>query len=257
MNTKSKSVVLFCNNLVGFQTLTWLENAGYDISMVVTHCQKSSYYYKKIVKFCDDKSLSRFEYKPESSELLVNALKAISPDVGLSSYFGYILKPQHLSLFPQGIVNVHGGYLPWCRGKNPNAWAIVENVQAGATLHIIDQEVDRGLLLCQEGFEISPDMTAKDVYVRIEQLAFELIVKKFPKYLSGQLKPVQFCDEIGSHHTAKELNFLKTIKLDEPTTTREILKKLRAATFPPFLGPVFEEDGIKYQINISIDRVLE
>ena len=154
-------------------------------------------------------------------------------------------------------MNIHGGYLPFCKGKNPNAWAIMDSVKSGVTLHKIDEQIDEGKLIAQVEVPMSPDMTAKDLYVLLEKASFDLIVSEFPNYLLGKSALNNFENIEGSYHSGKDLNALKCIDLDAPTTARQVLKQLRAATFPPFPGPFFIEDDIEYRVSIAIDKVLK
>ena len=64
---------------------------------------------------------------------VLQAIKALQPDIGLSVLFGYILRPECLDLFPAGVVNLHPAYLPFNRGVYPNVWSIVEGTPSGVT----------------------------------------------------------------------------------------------------------------------------
>ncbi len=45
------------------------------------------------------------------------------------------------------IINVHPGIIPLVRGLDAFKWAILNNQPLGNTLHVIDQEVDKGEIL--------------------------------------------------------------------------------------------------------------
>src|SRR5688572_25850818 len=69
---------------------------------------------------------------------MIDGIQQLRPELGLSVFFGYILKPPFLSIFPRGCLNLHPAYLPYNRGAHPNVWSIVDRTPAGVTLHYLD-----------------------------------------------------------------------------------------------------------------------
>jgi methionyl-tRNA formyltransferase len=255
-DAKVVPIVLFCNNQVGYWTLRWLLENQYNLVGVVMHTASDAYFYDKIQGLLVTTNTYYIEYDNDHQKLS-DFLDNIETHVGLSAYFGYILAPAHIQAFSAGIVNIHGGFLPHCKGKNPNAWAIMDEVKAGVTLHQIDEKIDEGKLIAQAEIQVLPDMTAKDLYLLLETASFDLITSEFPNYICGESELTDFDDVEGSYHAGKDLSDLKCLDLDAPTTARKVLKQLKAATFPPFPGPYFIEDGTEYRISIAIDRVLK
>lgn len=60
------------------------------------------------------------------------------------------------AVVPHGILNVHPGCLPDVRGNNPYIWAVVRDLPQGATVHLIDGEIDRGPILLARRHTIRP-----------------------------------------------------------------------------------------------------
>ena len=87
-------------------------------------------------------------------------IKELGADVALSVFFGYILSPGFIDLFPQGVINLHPAYVPYNRGAFTNVWSIVDDTPAGATLHYIDTGVDTGDMIAQRRVSIEPVDTA-------------------------------------------------------------------------------------------------
>lgn len=69
------------------------------------------------------------------------------------------------------ILNVHPGLLPKNRGVDAFKWAIVNGWPIGVTLHAIDEEIDRGIILYRRTVPILPDDTLDAVASR--SYAFE------------------------------------------------------------------------------------
>jgi len=254
--TKSSNIVLFGNNYVGREVLSWLIREGYVPVLVVMHRPEASYYFEDIKTLADEANIEVLYYdqvhKPEGIERIRQA----QPDVGISAYYGYILKPMILDLFPMGVINMHGAYLPWCRGRNPNVWTIIDHAPAGVTLHLIGPGVDTGPILAQRRVDLTPDMTAKELYRKMEQAILSLFFDTFPKFLEGKISPQPQPEDIGTFHLAAELTELKKLNLDEVMPVGRTIDMLRACTFPPFPGARFVANGVEYDVNIQIKQVV-
>jgi phosphoribosylglycinamide formyltransferase-1 len=97
--------------------------------------------------------------------------------VVLAGYM-HILTPPFLDRFPDACVNVHPSLLP----SFPGAHAVEEQLAAGvtesgATVHIVDTEVDSGPILAQERVPVLADDTAATLHERIKQVEHELLPK--------------------------------------------------------------------------------
>ena len=95
--------------------------------------------------------------------------------VVLAGYM-HILTPQFVARFPDAIVNVHPSLLP----AFPGAHAVEEQLAAGvaesgATVHLVDDGVDTGLVLAQERIPVRPDDTAETLHARIKELEHRLL----------------------------------------------------------------------------------
>lgn len=258
MNKISTPIILYCNNYVGWKALDWFIANHFNVVGVVVHKAESAYFHKQIVELSKKFSLPVLEYSPKDKSQLDAFAKQCKAQVGISCYFGYIFTKEHIALMSGGILNLHGAYLPWCKGKNPNAWTIVDKVKAGVTLHLVSEVVDAGPIIAQIEVPVLPDSTAKTLYHAMEQASLQLIREEVPNYLSGKstLLPQEQLEN-GSYHTADELPRLKQLDLGEVKTVGEVIDTLRACTFPPFLGAYFYQDGVKYEVKIEINRVLE
>ena len=75
-----------------------------------------------------------------------------------------LLSPEFLNKYPNKIINIHPSLLPSFKGKNA-----IENAYRfgckyiGATVHWVNEEMDAGKIIEQEGFRIDDDATLVDV----------------------------------------------------------------------------------------------
>jgi methionyl-tRNA formyltransferase len=170
----SDRIVFFGNNYVGREVLAWLIKEGHTPVIVVMHRPEASYYFEDIKGLADRAGIDILYYDEVHEPAGIERLRAISPDIGISAYYGYILKPEIIELFSRGVINMHGAYLPWCRGRNPNVWTIVDQAPAGVTIHKMEAGIDTGPILAQRRVDLTPDDTAESLYRKMEKAMLTL-----------------------------------------------------------------------------------
>lgn len=138
--------------------------------------------------------LSLFEAKVigcrcrEDMRDLALSLRKYGPELGCISSFSYILPSALLDLFPRGVVNLHGGRLPYYRGANVLQWAIINGEkQAGVTLHYVDEGVDTGPIIDMALVEISMADTAIEVRENLMNAGLGLWQKWIGKMLVSKV----------------------------------------------------------------------
>ena len=73
-----------------------------------------------------------------------------------------------LSRFPQRVVNIHPSLLPAFKGMNAQRQAVEYGARiAGATVHLVDNDVDHGPILVQAAVPVLPGDDAETVRLRI------------------------------------------------------------------------------------------
>jgi len=98
------------------------------------------------------------------------------------------LVPEYLiSAFPGKILNIHPALLPKYGGKGMYGdnvhKAVIENGEkfSGITIHVIDNEYDRGKILFQATCPVMPDDSPETLANRIHKLEYE----HYPKVIEG------------------------------------------------------------------------
>ena len=173
-------------------------------------------------------------YQPQSLRTAQSAaqLAVWNPEVIVVAASAYIL-PQHvLDLPPHGCLNVHASLLPRWRGAAPIAAAILSGDAAtGVTIIKMDAGVDTGAILAQREEPIRADDTRATLSKRLSGLGAELLMKKLPAYLVGELvpqpQPEQGVTYAGSLHKTDGL-------LDWSRPAAELERRVRA--FAPWPG---------------------
>jgi methionyl-tRNA formyltransferase len=189
----------------------------------------------------------------EGSEAL-DVVASVQPSIGVSAYFGHILRARMLALFPRGILNFHGSLLPWNRGRDPNTWAIYEDTPAGGTIHLMDEGVDTGPILLQREVLLTPDMDAADLYQCTVDALVGLFEEHWPLLREGGVSARSQGKE-GSTHKRREFERLRQLDLNREMTLRGAINLLRACSVDKLNGAEFVEGGMRYSVRVSVTVV--
>jgi len=183
---------------------------------------------------------------------VLTKLREAATDVLLSVNFGYIFPAEVLSLFRYP-VNLHTGYLPYNKGSHPNVWSIIDGTPSGVTLHLMTTNVDDGEIIARREVPVSPLETGKSLYAKLEEASVELIGTVFTELLTGEVLTSPM-PEGGTFHFAREFDELCALSLDETVKVGDLLRRLRALSFPPYRNAYFMEGGRRVYVDISLDE---
>lgn len=237
-------IFYMCNNWVGWQVLKYLRERGEDIVGVALHPKRTA---KFIAKILEEVHPAPYFY---DSKLDVDIVAAFKPDIGISVFYGYILKPELIEIFPQGIINLHPAYLPYNRGANPNIWSIVDGTPAGVTLHYIDEGIDTGDIIAQSQVCKALTDTGETLYRKLEQESVDLFKAAWP--LFDTLGAHSQNESFASQHYRKDVEKIRRIYLDRTYVAKELIDILRALTFPPYGGAYFVQNGRKVFMRLEL-----
>lgn len=97
--------------------------------------------------------------------------------------YKYIIKEEMLNAFPSKIINIHPSLFPSFLGtKTAIQDAIEYGVKiTGITTHIIDNKIDRGVIICQEPIKIKKKDTFETLYPKFSAKGRRLVVKTIKK----------------------------------------------------------------------------
>lgn len=240
------------NNRVGYEVLRWLKSQGADIVGLVVHPPEKQMHGEEIIATADLKGDSLIYSDTLRDPKTLLRIQSLGPELGLSVFFGYILKQDLLDLLPSGCINLHPAYLPHNRGFHPNVWNIVEDTPAGATMHYIDAGVDTGDMISQKRVNVEPTDTGESLYHRLESTCIELFTETWPAIQSDTAHRVPQDLGSGSFHYRRDLQSLDVIDLDKTYVARDLINILRARTFPPHRGAYFEHDGSRIYMRLQL-----
>jgi phosphoribosylglycinamide formyltransferase-1 len=115
-------------------------------------------------RFLDPAGLEREAYDAR----LVEALEDAGVDLAVLAGFMRVLSPRFLRAFPERTINIHPSLLPAFKGLDAQREALEAGVRvAGATTHLVTEEVDAGPIILQSAVPVHPDDTEDELSARI------------------------------------------------------------------------------------------
>ncbi|MGG6192757.1 dTDP-4-amino-4,6-dideoxyglucose formyltransferase [Pantoea sp. Fr+CA_20] len=151
-------------------------------------------------------------------------------------------------------INFHPGLNPFNRGWYPQAFSIINGLPVGATIHLMDAEVDHGEIIDQQVVKVKVSDTSLTVYRNVIATEKYLISKNIFTIISGSYTTKKPQAE-GNYNGIKDYNALCELDLNSVATLDEHLKILRATTHGDFKNAFFrDENGKKYFVRIIIDE---
>ncbi len=149
---------------------------------------------KKDAGVLDMASSKNIYVKPFSKQELENGAIArflIEQKVDYIILAGFLLKiPQSLiALFPDKIINIHPSLLPNYGGKGMYGIrvhrAVIENKEkeSGITIHLVNEEYDKGSILLQEKCFVAENDTAEDLAKKVQSLEHRFFAPCIEKYI--------------------------------------------------------------------------
>lgn len=154
-------------------------------------------------------------------------------------------------------VNLHPGYLPKGRGWRPAAFAIACDEQAGATIHWMTEEIDKGPIIDRLPLSCPPWATVKEVYDRVRQHELSLLWTWYDKLSHGQVDrseciPINEDWPIRTKSDYGDLCYLGRLNGKE-ASWRPFLKRLAALTYGEQHNAYFtDQDGRVVRVGITL-----
>ncbi len=146
---------------------------------------------------------------------------------GVVAAYSKIIPQSLIDSFPQGIIGTHPSLLPKYRGASPIQAAILGGDKiTGATLYLLDREMDHGPILAQESMDISDKFWN---YSRLQEALADAcanaLIRTIPLFSEDKIVP-EMQDESKATYTKKfttEDGFVDLANEDPEIIARKIL----------------------------------
>ncbi len=115
-------------------------------------------------------------------------LAGLEPDLIVVAAYGNLLPAQVLEIPVHGSLNLHPSLLPRYRGPSPVATAIVAGAEiTGITLMLLDQTMDTGPIISQQGYPLSGRETTETLTSSLFQMGADLLLRCLAPWVAGQI----------------------------------------------------------------------
>jgi methionyl-tRNA formyltransferase len=154
-----------------------------------------------------------------------------------------IAGPAVLSAPRLGVLGMHPTLLPEGRGRAAIPWAILKGLEkTGVSLFKMDEGVDTGPIAAQVEIPLSKNITATELYSRVNDAHVQLMKKAVNQILSDQLTLTPQHDDIASVWPGRKP---EDGEIDLNGSVHDAERLIRAVT-RPYPGAFFHQDQLRY-----------
>lgn len=154
-------------------------------------------------------------------------IKQLAPSFIISFNYRYLIQKEVLDYMQGKVVNLHTSYLPYNRGSSPNFFSFVDDTPKGVTIHLMDEGLDTGDILCQkELFFDENKETFASTYDKLLLEIKQLFREKWTEIKEGRVSPQKQVGE-GTCHRMKEL---EDIRKNNPFSWEDVIAEYKKKT---------------------------
>ena len=180
--------------------------------------------------------------KLKDDKEMIDKIKEINPDFIIVVAFGQILTKEVLDIPKYGCINLHGSLLPMYRGAAPIQWAVIKGEEkSGNTTMLMDVGLDTGDMLLKQEVEITPMMTAGELYDILKEKGSSLLIETIEKVSNNSITPVK---QEGDTFYAKMLN-KEMANIDWNNTAKNIHNLIRGLNPWPIAYTTYKGEKMK------------
>ena len=220
----------------------------YDVKAVFTQPDKPKGRGKKVT-FSPVKEIALENnipvYQPiklKDNREMIDKIKEINPDFIIVVAFGQLLTKEVLDIPKYGCINLHGSLLPMYRGAAPIQWAVIKGEEkSGNTTMLMDEGLDTGDMLLKQEVEITPMMTAGELYDILKEKGSSLLIETIEKVSNNSITPVK---QEGDTFYAKMLN-KEMANIDWNNTAKNIHNLIRGLNPWPIAYTTYKGEKMK------------
>jgi len=132
---------------------------------------------------------ARYPDRREFDGAVADVLHAHDTELVVMAGFDRVVTGQLLSRFPQRVVNIHPSLLPAFKGLDAQGQAVEYGARiAGATVHLVDDDVDHGPILVQAAVPVLPDDDAETLRLRILAQEHRIYPRAIQLFAEGRVR---------------------------------------------------------------------
>ncbi|MGL5382892.1 MAG: phosphoribosylglycinamide formyltransferase [Culicoidibacterales bacterium] len=125
---------------------------------------------------------STYENKTEYEAEILEFLRQHRAEFIVLAGYMRLVGPTLLQAYPRKIVNIHPSLLPYYKGKDAIGQAIdAQATITGVTVHYVDEGMDTGEIIAQEGLMIHPLWKREEIETYIHRIEHQLYPETLQK----------------------------------------------------------------------------
>jgi phosphoribosylglycinamide formyltransferase-1 len=131
----------------------------------------------------------RYDSRESFDAAIVDALRGAGVELVVMAGFDRLVTRTLLSAYPQRVINVHPAILPAFKGLDAQRQAADYGVRiAGATVHIVDEDVDHGPIIVQAAVPARPGEDPEALRLRILAQEHRIYPYAISLFAQGRIK---------------------------------------------------------------------
>jgi len=242
-------IVFFGTPDFAVPSLRALVGEGFDVAAAVTQPDRAHGRSRSKLVPPPVKVIAREEgvviLQPDSpnTEEFIDAVRALSPALGVVVAYGHLLKQSLLDIFPRGMINVHASLLPALRGAAPIEHAILQGMeQTGVTIMQLERRMDAGPILHQVSTPIAEDETGGELTVRLAEIGALALVEALALMEADAAHPIHQ-DETHATYAPKVDRDMARVRWEEPA--QRVARQVRAFDPRPGAWTILNDNELK------------
>lgn len=163
---------------------------------------------------------------PVEREGLLGVLESLKPDIIVSCGFPYMVSEEVISSVRYAI-NVHPTLLPKYRGFRSGSYILINGEEeSGVTVHFLNSEMDRGDIIVQRSFQVTPFDTPKSMYRKGQEIEPQALYEAVQLLKSGNYSLIAQDESQASEYSAVRTPAHSRIDPQRPLI--ELVNEIRA-----------------------------
>ena len=136
-------------------------------------------------------------------------IRGLQPSFIISFNYRHLISKEVLELMQGRVINLHTSYLPYNRGSSPNFFSFFYDTPKGVTIHVMDEGLDTGDILCQRQLQFDETKESfQSSYDKLLAAIKELFYENWENIKAGAVVPKKQ-EGTGTVHRMKELAEIK------------------------------------------------
>ena len=244
-----KKIILFANKNIGYELSKYLFK-NFKNDNYILYTKKNNL---KIIDLCKKyQVLCKIINKNNIIDLKKNNFKSYNWLINLWS--DYIFDKDILKLF-ENTINIHPSFLPYCKGSDPIVWTIINEFQAGVTLHSINTKVDSGKIYCQKKIKSNFPIKGKDLYSSVFNESVFFFKQNWEKIRNGKFKNLNN-NSPKKIYKRNELIKNQTIDINEDIKIKKFILKALAYDFNDDFKLKIKYKNKEYFLSLNLEKIV-